>query len=287
MCRLYGFRANEPTRVECSLVHAQNALMAQSRQDAEGLTHGHGWGVAEHPDGVPFVEKQAWAAYHGEQFKKTAARVYARSVIAHVRRATVGPPGIENTHPFVHGVWLFAHNGTVPNFDSVRERLLRELASLHRTEIHGSTDSEHVFRYLLTLWEQAPARPLMQTLRLGLEQVIAWAREVDPDRTIGLNVLWTNGEQLVGSCLNRTLWYLERDKIVRCEVCGRSHVHHDPKQAYAAVEIASEPITHERWLRVPNGTVFAVDPDYRLHIEPLGPNAITAARGVETLDVAQ
>ena len=75
MCRLYGFRANEPTRLECSLVRAQNALMAQSMGDREGLTHGHGWGVAEHPDGVPFVEKQVWAAYHGEHFKKTAARV--------------------------------------------------------------------------------------------------------------------------------------------------------------------------------------------------------------------
>ncbi len=135
MCRLYGFRASEPTKVECSLVHAQNALMEQSRMDLEGLTHGHGWGVAERPDGVPFVEKQAWATYHGEHFKKTAARIYAKTVIAHVRRATVGPPGIENTHPFVHGVWLFAHNGTVPNFDQVRVRLLDELDPLHRARI--------------------------------------------------------------------------------------------------------------------------------------------------------
>ena len=45
MCRLYAMRANEPTRVECSLVHAQNALMQQSQLDAEGLVHGHGWGV--------------------------------------------------------------------------------------------------------------------------------------------------------------------------------------------------------------------------------------------------
>src|SRR5919108_629070 len=46
MCRLYALRANEPTRVECSLVRAQNALMAQSRGDREGLIHGDGWGVA-------------------------------------------------------------------------------------------------------------------------------------------------------------------------------------------------------------------------------------------------
>jgi glutamine amidotransferase len=270
MCRLYGFRANEPTRVECSLVHAQNALMEQSLGDAEGLTHGHGWGVAEQPNGVPLVEKQAWAAYHGEHFRKTAARVYARTVIAHVRRATVGPPGLENTHPFVHGVWLFAHNGTVPNFDRVRARLLEELDPLHRSEIHGSTDSEHVFRYLLTLWMRAPERPLIETLRIGLEQVIAWSREIDPEKAISLNVLWANGESMVGSRLNRTLWYLVRNGIASCEICGRSHVHHSPKLPYRAVAIASEPITHETWHEVPNGSVFGVDRDFGLSIEPLG-----------------
>lgn len=279
MCRLYGFRANEPTRVECSLVHAQNALMKQSRLDRAGHTHGHGWGVAEHPDTVPYVEKQAWAAYHGEHFQKTAKRVYARTVIAHVRRATVGPPGIENTHPFTHGVWLFAHNGTVPNFERVRPRLLDELSPLHRTEIQGGTDSEHVFRYLMTLWENDPARPLMETLRVGLEQVIAWAREIDPDCRISLNILWTDGNEMVGSRLNRTLWYLERDGVVPCEICGQSHVHHRDREHYSAVEIASEPITHEHWLQVPNGTVFAVDPDFQLHIEPLRGEALTAAEG--------
>ena len=280
MCRLYGFRANEPTRLECSLVRAQNALMAQSMGDREGLTHGHGWGVAEHPDGVPFVEKQAWAAYHGEHFKKTAARVYSRAVIAHVRRATVGAPSLENTHPFVHGRWLFAHNGTVRGFDEIRDRLLPELDELHRTEIHGTTDSEHVFRYLLTLWERHPERPLIETLRDGLEQVIAWAGDVGPLEGVSLNVLWTDGEQMVGARLNRSLWYLERDGLMRCPICGETHVHHDPKQPYRAVEIASEPITDEPWREVPNGTVFGVDPDYSLHIAPLGPLGLKAAGAI-------
>jgi len=251
--------------------------------DREGLAHGHGWGVAEHPNGVPFVEKQAWAAYHGEHFKKTAARVYSKNVIAHVRRATVGPPSIENTHPFVHGTWLFAHNGTIPYFDQVREPLLAALDPLHRTEIKGSTDSEHIFRYLMTLWGHDPQRPLMETLRMGLEQIIAWCGEVEPERSISLNVLWTNGEQMVGSRLNRTLWYLERDGIVHCEICGQTHVHHDPKQHYRALEIASEPITHEKWLQVPNGTVFVVDPDFCLHIKPFGAEALKAAEGADAL----
>ena len=269
MCRLYGLRANEPTRVECSLVHAQNALMAQSRKDLAGLTHGHGWGVAEHPDGLPIVEKQAWAAWHGEHFQKHAARVYSRAVIAHVRRATVGEPSLENTHPFVHGRWLFAHNGTVPRFPEVRERMLVETDRLHRDEIRGTTDSEHVFHYLLTLWSRHPERPLRDVLAEGLRQVVAWCRAVDPEAAPSLNVLMTDGDTMAGARLGRTLWYLEREGLMTCAICGRTHVHHEPGQDYRAVEIASEPITDEAWRRVPNGTVFNVDPDMRLNIAPL------------------
>ena len=50
--------------------------------------------------------------------------------------------------------------------------------------------------------------------------------------------------------------------------------------AYRVI-VASEPITHERWLQIPNGSVFSVDPDYRLRILPLNDEAITAAVGVE------
>lgn len=114
MCRLYGFRANEPTKVECTLVYAQNALMVQSREDLAGHGHAHGWGVATYEDRRPHVERHAWAACHGEHFRRSAARIFSRQVLAHVRRATVGTPKIENTHPFVDGPWTFIHNGTVP-----------------------------------------------------------------------------------------------------------------------------------------------------------------------------
>ncbi len=206
MCRLYAMHANEPTKVECSLVKAQNALMMQSRQDSEGLVHGHGWGVADYNDGLPMVERQTWAAFHGEHFAKSAARVYAKTVVAHVRRATVGPPGIENTHPFVHGRWIFAHNGTVSNFEKVRDILLDHLDPLHRTEIQGSTDSEHVFRYILSRWQHHPEQDLLSVLKHSLEQVVYWCLELDGEAKIGLNVILTDGNQLVGSRLNRSLW---------------------------------------------------------------------------------
>ncbi|PUB12443.1 class II glutamine amidotransferase [Yoonia sediminilitoris] len=271
MCRLYAMHANEPTRVECGLVIAQNALMAQSASDMQGYSHGHGWGVADYNNGLPLVEKQTWAAFHGEHFAKKAARVYARTVLAHVRRATVGGTSIENTHPFHHGKWIFAHNGTVPAFDQVRPLMLEHTDPLHRVEIRGTTDSEHVFRYLLSLFLHHPERGLKDTVRHGLEQVIAWSAEVAPEAKVGLNIVLTDGTHVIGSRYNRSLHYLVRDHIYACPICGKSHVHHEPSTAYQAVEIASEPVTpDEDWYKVPNKTIYSIAEDYRLDMEPLG-----------------
>ena len=232
--------------------------------------HGHGWGVADYPDGVPIVERQTWAAFHGEHFQKKAARIYAKTVVAHVRRATVGPPALQNTHPFVHGRWIFAHNGTIPNFQQVRPMMLDATDPLHRNEIHGDTDSEHMFRFLLTLWMQRPDRDLLTTLKIGLRQIVAWSRHVDAEARIGLNIILTDGDKLVGSRLNRTLWFLNRDRTYACPICKRSHVHHDPKASYSAIEVASEAITQEaEWTSIPNGTVFSANSDLELWMEPL------------------
>ena len=264
MCRLYAFKANEPTRVECSLIHAQNALMQQSRGDAEGLVHGHGWGVADYKNGKPLIEKQTWAAYHGEHFQKKAARVYAKTVVAHVRRATVGEQSLQNTHPFHNGPWIFAHNGTLPKFSRVRDKMLPHIGPFYRNEIKGTTDSEHVFMYLLTLWRQHPEEPLIKLVSHGLKQIVSWCREISPNSGIGLNIVLTNGHQLVGSRYGRTLWHVERERVLDCAFCGKSHVHHETGAHYTAVEVASEPITDENWHEMPDQTVYEIDENFLL-----------------------
>jgi glutamine amidotransferase len=269
MCRLYGFRANEETKVECTLVHAQNALMVQSRQDLAGVSHTHGWGVATYEDHLPHVERQAWAAYHGEHFRRAAARVHSRTVLAHVRRATVGPPALENTHPFTYGPWSMIHNGTLPRFRQVRERMLAETRAEHRAAIGGVTDSEHLFRYLLSLHDDPYQGDLLDWFRSGVRQVIAWCQEVDPKLKIGLNVILTDGVELVGSRWGRGLFYIVRDGVYDCEVCGFPHVRHDPAQAYRAVVVASEPISHENWIEVPDHALYHVTKDFQMSIERL------------------
>ncbi len=269
MCRLYGFRANEPTKVECTLVHAQNALMVQSRADLSGYSHAHGWGVATYENDVPHIERQAWAAYHGEHFRRAAARIHATTVLAHVRRATVGPPGIENTHPFHAGRWTMIHNGTVPNFDLVRERLVAELTPEHRAAINGVTDSEHLFRLFLSRLQSEPTAPPLEPLRAIITQVVCWCREIDQSSEIGINLILTDGNQLVGVRWGRGLYVLERQGIYDCEICGFPHIHHEPRTSYRAVVVASEPLTHEPWQQVPEHSIYAVTPDLELRVEAL------------------
>ena len=146
---------------------------------------------------------------------------------------------------------------------------------LHRSEIRGTTDSEHVFRYLLSLFLRHPERGLMATVRDGIEQIVRWSQDIDPTAKVGLNIVLTDGERMIGSRLNRSLFYLQRDHEFSCPICGKPHVHHIPKTDYRAIEIASEPVTEgEVWYEVPNGTIYQVAEDYRLDMEPLARHAV-------------
>jgi len=269
MCRLYVFHSTEQTKVECTLVHAQNALLAQSRQDLSGQSHSHGWGVATYQANRPHVEKNAWAAYHGEHFARAAAKIYSNTVIAHIRRATVGGSAIENTHPFHYGDWTFAHNGTVPMFDEIRPRLLNAMSSELAQSIKGQTDSEHLFHYALSLIEQHQEFSVTDIVRTVVRNVVEWVEQLDPSAKIGLNLVLSDGERIGGTRLGRTLHSVTRTGVYDCEICGFPHIHHEPDREHRAVVVASEPITQESWVEIPDGSVWSLSPGAHLRIKPL------------------
>ena len=281
MCRLYGLRAIEPTKVECSLVRAPNALLAQSRIDRRGETHADGWGVAYYDDEIPRIERRETAAFDDAHFSTTAERVYARTVLAHVRQATVGGASLPNTHPFVHGPWLFAHNGTVWGFDSIRPKLDcrtdSDLAALRR----GTTDSEIIFYWMLSQFRRAGLDPLMPCAeRSQLSQLIeiiqratreldALSLAADSEKPPRLNFMLTDGAVLLASRWNQTLHWVEREGIHECKICGIPHVSHEPTESYRAVVVASEPITDEPWREVENQSMLIIDTDVEARIVSL------------------
>lgn len=292
MCRLFGLRATHPTKIDCGLTEAQNSLVRQSRLDARGLANPDGWGLGLVRDGEIRCEREVEPAHESEDFRRSAVDAEATTAVAHVRRATVGRPALENTHPFRRDGSLLAHNGHLPGFQSLRPRLLEAIAPDLRTALGGDTDTEHVFHLLLTRLRTDPSRPeetakveagrMQEVLGTTLRLLEGWCDRTEtsgegvergPDGhrldRLAMNLLWTVGPHLAGSRFGRSLWYLERDGAHRCEVCGDLHPDPEP-EGYRAVVLATERITDEDWREVPEGSVFHVDDATRLQVAPVG-----------------
>lgn len=267
MCRLYGMIATHPTRAECELLDAQNSLIDQAVEDGRGLENPHGWGIGVVSDGVTECARQVEPADSSDDYRERAIQSEAETLVAHVRRATVGEPVYENTHPFRNGSSFLAHNGHVGRFDDVRSKLLQALPEPERDRIGGSTDSEHFFRLALSHARETDSRT--EALRRATVQLRDWTRAIGRGTELYLNTLWGDDGILVGTKLERSLWYIQRDEPITCEICDRPHAHPDDGDAYRSLVLASEPITDEPWQRVPEESVFAVDADFSLTTEPL------------------
>ena len=271
MCRLYGFRSSYPRKIECELIRAENSLLAQSLKDAHGISHPDGWGLATHDGATPRVVRQPEAAGQSTAFRWESAQAHSCTVLAHVRKATIGDLRPENTHPFSHGRWIFAHNGTLGAFPALRERMLAETTPEQRAAILGQTDSEHIFHFLLARIETRGSESIVAAVRAGVRALIDWARSEAPSAEIGLNFLLSDGHESVGARYGRTLWYTLRDRVHPCEVCGGAlHVEGVPPGDYRAIVVASEPITRsEPWESFAEGAIFRIDPGARLQLEAL------------------
>jgi glutamine amidotransferase len=271
MCRLFGMQATHPTRIDCELLESQNALIHQARGDQRGIVNADGWGIGlVLASGAVECARQPQPAYQSEDYRAEAARSPAVAAIAHVRAATVGGGALENTHPFRHGDALFAHNGDVPRFDAVKPLLLERLDAEHRELIAGETDSEHLFALLLMLAAGRPGADRRELLRELAAEAGELATEAGASvEDLYLNLLWTVGPRLAGTRLRSSLWWIERDQALECGLCGQRHAHPPEGEPYRSVVVASERITDEDWTEVPDGSVFAVEPDLRLAVEPL------------------
>ncbi len=80
--------------------------------------------------------------------------IKSRFVLAHLRNqgtTSVGNPAITNSHPFICGNYVLAHNGFIKNFSTCKEQILNFISDKYFQKISGETDTEHLFYCLLTI----------------------------------------------------------------------------------------------------------------------------------------
>ena len=138
MCELLGLNSNVPTAATFSFT----GLSSRGGRTGD---HADGWGMAFH-DGTGcrvFVDAgRACDAPLADFLRRQPLR--ARTVLAHIRKATQGAVGLSNCHPFqrewLGRHWLFCHNGDLGTF---RPPLDGNALPV------GDTDSEWAFCWLL------------------------------------------------------------------------------------------------------------------------------------------
>jgi glutamine amidotransferase len=247
MCRLFGQHAHPGHDLSAPLCSAENALRFQSHK------HPHGWGIGWYVDGHPVLRRGVLPAHSDESFVHAAAAARSTVVLAHVRDASIGAVTAENTHPFQHGRWLFAHNGTVARYKkvlTVREAILAEIDADLRGEVRGETDSERVFfLFLSRLRARGPLEgaTLDQVRRALAETTEAVTRLADPhaESPTTLNLLVSDGRLLAASRHGKPL--------VLAADAGARH----------AFVVASERIGAAPWEEVPEGGVVGTEDGVR------------------------
>ncbi len=163
--------------------------------------------------------------------------------MAHVRHKSPGSPTeVAGNAPFVSGRWLFAHNGFVEGFrDGVRDDLFAQLSPARQETLAGDADSELIFGLIL------------DRLDAGEDAAVALAEVLEPLVAIGgkYNVVLTDGEQLLATCLGNSLFLRPRPDL---EIAS------EPYDDAPVVPLGHDTEPGE-WQQLTDGTFVELDDD--------------------------
>jgi glutamine amidotransferase len=271
MCRLFGFRSVIPSQVHRSLLAAENALGVQSNR------HPDGWGVAYYVEGTPHLTRSPTAALGDQLFQRVSGVVASETVLAHVRKATIGPKTVLNCHPFQYGRWVFAHNGELTEFERHRESLLAEVAPRLRRFILGETDSEVLFFLFLTqlswygpLSSRHGVEVAASALRAAIE--LARRRCDTPEKPSLLTVIATDGTTMISTQGGKELfWSSYKTRCADREGCPSLAPECEAPTVTGFINhliFSSEPLGGENiWNEMARDEMIGVDWRMRLHRE--------------------
>jgi glutamine amidotransferase len=236
VCRHLAY-LGPPVRLRSLLVDAPHGLVEQARRprlQRSGDSNPDGYGVAWYEPGhaTPRRHRSPTPIWDDPALADLADRVDATAVVGAVRLASPGSPVEETGNaPFVAERFAWSLNGIVDGWpNGVGEALRRRVSPRRAAGIAGVTDGEALFALALDAVDDGA------TLADALANVMATVGA----RTTGrLNVLFTDGDQLVATAYGNSLFTLADAE---------------------SVVVASEPLDQDpRWSRVPDGSLVTAD----------------------------
>lgn len=246
MCQLLGMNCNVPTDICFSFSGFQaRGGLTDSHKDGWGIAFFEGRGVRLFLDPLPSAHSPIADIVRNYPIKST-------NVVAHIRKATQGAVGLENTHPFLRELWgynwIFAHNGNLKGLE------VPATASFQPT---GKTDSERVFCWMM---EELRAKfgskvPSNQDLFKAVHELTLRAAKFGE-----FNFLLSNGEALFAHASTRLSYIIRKAPFTTARLKDQ-----DVTVDFSTVTttndrvaiIATQPLTEdEEWTTMEAGTLW-------------------------------
>lgn len=276
MSRLFAYMGNDQDRVKCALYPARKLLVADGAASASF----DAWGLGFYQGGEVLLQRRPKPPTEPIDFYALVKDLRTDVIVGHVRQGTVGKPKNENTHPFRFRSWLFAHHGTIPSFDGVRDELLAAVPDFLRRNIRGQTDSEHLFHVMLAFLHDAgklddinvPASLVRDAVRGALALVEKSAGKAAAD-AMECALALTNGRILVATRHGAPVYLQERQSLQDCTVCREppprdKRVDHEHLRSVILVADVEAPTADLKFVEVADRTLISVSHDLKVEQTP-------------------
>jgi len=281
MCRFVLY-LGEPLTLDMLTTRPVHSLIQQSThaREREEPLNGDGFGIAwyAHQYGPePALYRSTTPAWNNPNLRELARVTQSGCILAHVRAATPPLPVVAlNCHPFKSGPLSLMHNGFIPEFATLRRRLLNELSDEAFQLVKGSTDSEHILGLVYDRYqrsEHSGARRLVEALTGAIHHVEQLCRDAGATRAPHLNLALSDGRCAVVSrrCLDEARadsLHVHWGKVYRC-IDGHCRMV-EPDRSTGAVLVASEPLSDDPgWAEVPVNHMVVIAANRSVSIEPI------------------
>lgn len=278
MCRFIAYLGSEILLSDL-LVKPTNSIVMQSLHARESTTptNGDGFGIGWYAPQIsakPALFTSISPAWNDRNLLHLSAKIKSPCFFAHVRAASP-PAGVTNynCHPFVHGKWMFMHNGDISNFIKIKRHLRHLLEDDIYQWIKGETDSEHLFALFLQL---ARGKNLSQlsvvgdVLQATFSEIHKLIKLFGKENAGYYNICLTDGKRLVTSryCTEKnkmpeSLHYFAGTTLEQyLEMSDSDH---------RAVLVSSEKLSHfnANWLDVHANTMLLIDEDHHIELRSI------------------
>ena len=229
MCRHLAY-VGAPVSLHGMLLEPPYSLERQSyapRMQRHGLVNADGFGAGWYVPGhdAPVRYRRTQPIWSDASFASLAPTISSGCLLAAVRSATPGSPSDEScAAPFLHGRWLFSHNGRLEDWARARKELWDRTVDV--PEAGAPVDSALLFGLATARWSAGAG------LAAGLAEVVREAVRVGGGR---LTMLAADGTTIAGTTYGEPLFVLEDDQ---------------------GVVVASEPHDDRAgWVEVPEGSL--------------------------------